>query len=194
MPLSLVALHSFVRLLLGLLLLGVGVSKLAHPTQFRRGIQDYQLIPPDLDSRLSLSTLLAYGFPAAEIIAGLGLISGIFLLASAILAIFLMIIFSVAMGINLTRGRTDLSYHCAGALGDHRISWWLIGRNGLMILGFLFLFLTPADLFTVATLIRSSSAVSATLWMNAALPVVLLVVIVLVVLVLFNAARTLLRS
>lgn len=63
MPLSLIALHFFVRLLLGLLLCSVGVSKLAHPIHFRRGIQDYQLIPSTFDSRLTLSTLLAYGLP-----------------------------------------------------------------------------------------------------------------------------------
>jgi len=194
MPLPLFALHFFVRLLLGLLLLSVGASKLARPGQFRRSIQDYQLISPALDSRLALSTLLAYGFPVAEIVAGLGLISGLLLVPALVLAIILMLIFSTAMAINLARGRTDLSCHCGGAIGDHRISWWLIGRNGFMILGFLFLLFTPADLFTVATLARSPSAVSATLWMNAALPVALLVGMILVALVLFNAARTLFRS
>jgi len=137
MPMPLVALHFFVRLLLGLLLLSVGVSKQAHPAHFRRSIQDYRLISPALDSRLSLSTLLAYGFPVAEIVVGLALISGFFLLPAAILAIFLMVIFSVAMGMNLVRDRADLSCHCGGAIGDHRLSWWLVGRNGVMILGFL---------------------------------------------------------
>lgn len=194
MPLSVIALHFFVRLLLGLLLCSVGVSKLAHPAHFRRGIQDYHLIPSVLDSRMALSTLVVYSLPVAEIVAGLGLISGFFLIPATALATLLMIVFSLAMGINLARGRTDLSCHCAGALGDHRISWWLLGRNGMLIIGLLFLFVTPADMFTVATLARSPSTFSATLWTNAALPLVLLVGMVLVVLMLLNAARTAFRS
>jgi uncharacterized membrane protein YphA (DoxX/SURF4 family) len=194
MPLPLIALHLFVRLLLGLLLFSVGVSKLAHPAHFRHGIQDYRLISPALDSRLSLSTLLAYSFPVAEIVVGLALITDFLLLPATILAIFLMVIFSVAMGMNLVRGRTDLSCHCSGAIGDHRLSWWLVGRNSVLIVGFFFLLVTPADMFTVVKLSRSPSAVSATLWMNAALPVVLLVGMILVALVLFNAARTLIGS
>jgi len=98
------------------------------------------------------------------------------------------------MGINLARGRHDLSCHCAGALGDHLISWWLVGRNGFMTLGFLFLLFTPADTLTVGTVLRNPFSVSATLWMNIVLPIVLLAGMVLVVLVLLNAARTLLRS
>jgi len=194
MPLSLIALHLFVRLLLGLLLLSVGASKLAHPSQFRRGIQDYRLIPPVLDSGLALSTLLAYGLPVAELMAGLALISGFLFFPATALAILLMVIFSAAMGINLARGRHDLSCHCAGALGDHLISWWLVGRNGFMTLGFLFLLFTPADTLTVGTVLRNPFSVSATLWMNIVLPIVLLAGMVLVVLVLLNAARTLLRS
>jgi uncharacterized membrane protein YphA (DoxX/SURF4 family) len=191
---AIIALRLFLRLLLGLILFSVGTSKLVHLTQFRRGIQDYQLIPPDLDSRLALTRLLSYGFPVAEIVAGLALISGIFLLPATALAIFLMIVFSAAITINLVRGRADLSCHCGGAIGDHRISWWLVGRNGLLILSFLFLLVTPSDLFTVATLARSPSTVSTILWMNVVLPTILLVVLVLVVLMLFNAVRTLFRS
>lgn len=194
MPLYPIAIRLFLRLLLGLILLSVGASKLARPSNFQRGIQDYQFLSPALDSRLALSTILAYGLPIAEILVGVGLISGLLLFPALVVAIILMLIFSVAMAINLVRGRTDLSCHCGGTIGDHRISWWLIGRNGLMILGFLFLLLTPTDTFTVDTLLRNSSSVSATLWMNTVLPVALLVGMVLVVLVLFNATRAWLRS
>ncbi|MGB8343563.1 MAG: MauE/DoxX family redox-associated membrane protein [Ktedonobacteraceae bacterium] len=104
--LAVISIRLFTRLLLGLILLSVGASKLARPGHFRRGIQDYQLISPALDSRLALSTILAYGLPVAELVAGLALISGFLLLPATALAIFLMVVFSVAMGINLARGRS----------------------------------------------------------------------------------------
>jgi uncharacterized membrane protein YphA (DoxX/SURF4 family) len=189
---SLIFLRLFLRLLFGLILLSVGVSKLAHPGHFRQAIRDYQLIPL-LDRKLVLSTILAYGFPIAELAAGLGLVSGLLLVPALLIAITLMCIFSTAMALNLMRGRTDLSCHCGGAIGDHRISWWLVGRNGLLLSGFLFLLLTPADPVTVATLLDDPSAISISMLKNIVLPVVLLVGTVCVVLVLFNAARAAFR-
>lgn len=191
---ALIALRLFFRLLLGLILFSVGISKLARPSDFRRGIQDYQIFSSVQESKLAISTILAYCLPIAEILSGFGLITGLLLNPAILLGIVLLIVFSGAMAINLVRGRTDLSCHCGGAIGDHRISWWLIGRNSALIVGFLVLLFTPSDMFTVAMLVRSPSAVSAFVWMNTVLPVVLLIGMVLVVLVLFNAARTLFRS
>jgi uncharacterized membrane protein YphA (DoxX/SURF4 family) len=185
----------FIRLLLGLILLSVGISKLRNPTSFRRGIQDYRLFSPALEAKLRLSHVLSFALPLAELLVGVGLVSGLVFIPTAILALLLFVTFSGAMLINLIRGRRDLSCHCAGALGDHHISWWLIGRNGVFIVCLLLLLFTPADIFTVGTIVRSPSSVNVTLWLNMLLPVVVLLVgIVLVVLVLFNAARTLWHS
>lgn len=189
-----IALRLFLRLLLGLILISVGISKLARPGDFQRGIRDYQIFSSAQESKLAISTILACCFPVAEILSGLGLITGLLLNPAILLGISLLIVFSAAITINLVRGRTDLSCHCGGAIGDHRISWWLVGRNGILIIGLLFLLVTPVDMFTAVTLARYPFAVSATLWMNTALPVVLLVGMVLVVLVLLNVTRTLFRS
>jgi uncharacterized membrane protein YphA (DoxX/SURF4 family) len=73
MPLAsaFVLLRLFVRLLLGVLLLSVGVSKLAHPRQFQQGIQDYQLLPGMLQAKSSFLMMLAISIPVAELLAGL---------------------------------------------------------------------------------------------------------------------------
>lgn len=189
-----IAIRLFIRLLIGLILLSVGVSKLAHPQRFRRAIQDYQLLPATVDSRLAFSALLAYGLPIIEILTGVGLISGFLLIPVTVLAAILMIGFSVAMGINLARGRRDLSCHCGGAIGDHRISWWLVGRNGVLLVGLLLLLFTPVDTLTVGNLLRSPSSVSTLVWTNTVLPVVLLVGIILVSLFLVNTVRNFFRS
>ena len=190
---GIVSIRLFIRLLLGLILLSVGASKLVHPHRLRSGIQDYRLIPPTLESKLALSKVLSFCISLAELVAGLGLISGLLLVPLAFLTVGLFILFSAAIGINLVRGRHDLSCHCGGSLGDHRISWWLVGRNGLFMVGLFVLLLTPADVFTVDTFVRNPSALSATLWMSTVLPVTLLVVGTLIMPVLINAARIVLH-
>jgi len=57
------------------------------------------------------------------------------------------------------------------------------------MIGLAVLLFTPVDTLSVGTLIRSPSAVSAFIWMNTIVPVILLVGVVLIMLVLFNAAR-----
>ena len=135
LPVALVSVRLFVRLLLGVLLLSVGVGKLAHPRQFQRGIQDYHIMSSMLEKKLALTTLLSFSIPLAELLASLGLISGFWLTTAIVLAMVLFIIFSVAIVLNLARGRRDLSCHCGGVVGNHLISWWLVGRNGLLIVG-----------------------------------------------------------
>ncbi len=184
----------FFRILLGLILISVGISKFVHHARFRQGIKDYQILPTWLESRFALSLLLSVCLPLAEIAASFALISGLLMVPAIILIMLLFVIFSTAIAINLFRGRRDLSCHCGGAIGNHQISWWLIARNGLFILFLLVLLGTPPNPFTVETLVGNPSPVNATLWMNVVLPVVVLVGIVLVVFLLFNAAQVLWRT
>jgi hypothetical protein len=46
----------------------------------------------------------------------------------------LLCLFSIAIAINLSRGRSDISCHCAGILGNQKLSWWQLLRNaGLLV-------------------------------------------------------------
>src|SRR5579872_2214298 len=174
---SVIYIRLFIRLFLGAVLLSTGVSKLAHSGHFRRAVQDYAVIPSRLEAKLPTSASLAWGIPVAELLAGLGLISGVWLPPATLLAIVLLAVFCMALIINLARGRRNLSCHCAGALGDHLISWWLVGRNAAFILCLILLLVTPADGFTFDAFVRGSSALAPapTLWVNTFLPVALLV-------------------
>lgn len=183
----------FVRLLLGVLLLSVGVNKLAHLRQFEQGIQEYQLFPHLLKAKSIQSLTLATTIAVSELLAGLGLVSGFWLIPATLLAILLFIIFCLAIGINLVRGRRDLSCHCGGMLGSHLISWWLVGRNCVLVAFLLVLLLTPADSFTVVSLVRSPSLLNAS-FVSTFVPVAFLVGAVLAIIALFNAARVLWRS
>jgi uncharacterized membrane protein YphA (DoxX/SURF4 family) len=193
LPFDVIAVRLFLRLLLGVLLLSVGLSKLAHARQFQRGIQDYQVVPSILVSKSACSMALAIGIPVAELLAGIGLISGFWLVPAIVLAVALFVVFSSAIAINLVRGRRDLSCHCGGAIGNHLISWWLVGRNGLLIVGLVLLLVTPPDTFTVASFVRSPSLLNAP-FISTIVPVAVLAGAVIVVIALYNAARVLWRS
>ncbi len=179
-----------IRLLLGLVLLSTGVGKLAHPRQFQQGMQDYHIMPSMLEKKLALTTLLTFGIPLAELLAGIGLISGFWLTAAIVLALSLFVVFSIAITINLARGRRDLSCHCGGIVGNHLISWWLVGRNSLLVVGLILLLVTPPDSFTVASFLRSPSLLNSS-FISTIVPVAVLVGAVVAIIVLCNAARVL---
>ena len=193
LPFDIMAVRLFLRLFVGVILLSVSMSKLAHLRHFQRAIEDYQIVPSMLASKNDLSMVLALGIPLAELLAGLGLLSGFWLVPAIVLAIALFVVFCIAMTINLVRGRHDLSCHCGGALGNHLISWWLVGRNGLLILCLLILLVTLPDLFTVASFVRSPSLLNAS-FVSTIVPVVVLVGAVVAAIALCNAARVLWRS
>lgn len=189
---DLVPVRLFIRLLLGIILWSAAYGKITHPRTFSRGIQEYRIIPIFLEKILSLSVVLAFGIPVLECIAGLSLIGGFLLVPSAILTVGLFLIFSAAIAINLVRGRNDLSCHCEGALGNHQISWWLVGRN-LFLIGFASVLLfTPPDQLTFATFLREPTLLHETFFPTI-VPVVLVVGVVLIILWLFNYARAILH-
>jgi len=189
-PVDIVSLRLFIRLLIGCILLSTAIAKLAHLRRFRRGIQDYQIIPPFLEKKLGLSTLLTCSIPIVELFTALGLISGVFLLPAIVIAICLFLSFSAALALNLARGRRDLSCHCEGVLGNHYISWWHVRRNGLFLLGLCILFFTPQDQLTLESFIQNPALLSRAL-LTTILPVMLFIGILLIMLLLVNSARVL---
>lgn len=129
----------FIRFSLGIILLGSGVGKFRHPEQFQQAIEDYEIIPNAFDTWLPRT--LSFGIPLLECVAGLGLLSGFFLVPAVILSLGLVAVFSGSILVNLTQDRTDLSCACGGVLGNHSISWWLVARNIVFIAGLCILLL-----------------------------------------------------
>src|SRR5579859_651937 len=177
--------HVFLRLFLGSLMLCSGITKVYHPQRAAQAVREYQILPAALQVRSSAITTIAGGLWVSEILVGVGLISGILLLPASLLTICLLIVFSGAMGINLARGRRDLSCHCGGALGDHRISWWLVGRNALLLAATVLLISLPADPFAL----DHWPLPTMTAWLTVVLPLLLIVGVVLLLVVLSQALR-----
>lgn len=88
------------RIILGGVFIYASIDKIAHPHAFAKIIYNYQLVP-DI-----LVTFPAIVLPWLEMISGLFLIAGIFRRASAVVLSAMLLVFAVAITINLVRGIT----------------------------------------------------------------------------------------
>lgn len=112
------------RWLLSIVLVGSGVAKVGRVASLRNAIVRYQLVPD------SLVDTAAKVLPAAELLLGILLATGLLLSSAAIAATCLFVVFAAAVAINLGRGRR---FDCGCGLGSAgEVSWFHVGRNVLM--------------------------------------------------------------
>ena len=86
-----------VQLALGLLFVIAAVPKIVDPPSFAHMIYNYRLVPA------ALLNLMALTMPWVELLAGLALILGVWRRAALMLIAALLIVFIIAIGINLGR-------------------------------------------------------------------------------------------
>ncbi len=86
------------RLILGGLFIYASIDKIAHPYAFAKIIHNYQLMP-DI-----FVYFMAVSLPWVEAIAGLFLVLGLFKRTSTLLLSSLLVVFAIAISINLIRG------------------------------------------------------------------------------------------
>jgi len=116
------------RLILGGVFIYASWDKILHPDQFAQIVLNYKLMP---DMTINL---LAIFMPWLELIAGLFLVFGVFVKESAGILAGLLLVFIVAIAINLARG-LDFDCGCFSSSTDQKsASYWLIIRDiALMI-------------------------------------------------------------
>ncbi|WP_291367177.1 MauE/DoxX family redox-associated membrane protein [Acetobacter sp. UBA5411] len=107
----------------GIMFLVAGVSKLREHDLFLGTLSSYRLLPA-----WSLEAA-AWGLGAAEVLVGLMLLSGVGRGVGGVVAAGLLVLFAVAMGINVMRGRTDLSCGCTPGQKGETLSWSLVLRT-----------------------------------------------------------------
>ena len=117
------------RVVLGVIFIYASLDKIAHPEQFARIIYNYKILPP------FLINVFAITLPWVELIAGIFLILGLFTGSASLLICFMLMIFLVAISINLYRG-VDLNCGCFSTDPAGKKE----GAN-LLIKDFIFLFL-----------------------------------------------------
>ncbi|MBM7846354.1 MauE/DoxX family redox-associated membrane protein [Herpetosiphon giganteus] len=126
LPISIVLFLIF-KLLLLIIFLPSALSKLSNLTNFKHALLQYQIVP------VPIVWLFVVTIPVAELILPICLLLGIGHFISAYLLSLLLIIFIVAIGINLLRGNR-VSCGCKGASASEQISWGLLIRNCLLSL------------------------------------------------------------
>jgi hypothetical protein len=119
-----------VRLVLQLALGGVflvsSAGKVRHPVAFMRGVTEYRMLPVPLASAFGAVLIPAEAFVALALLSGLA--SGVALPLST----GLLLVFSVAVAVNLRRHR-DMLCHCYGSLKGDRLSARSLVQLALLI-------------------------------------------------------------
>jgi uncharacterized membrane protein YphA (DoxX/SURF4 family) len=120
------ALLLLTRTVVGVVLIVASVPKLTASNEFIQVVQGYQLVPDKF--AVAVGRIL----PVMELAAGLGLVSGIFMPWSSLLAILLFILFGFAISLNLLRGRRYIPCGCFGMSREGRLSWGSVLRNVIL--------------------------------------------------------------
>lgn len=102
------------------------LHKLKSPGAFVTILNGYRLLPE------ALTAPAAYLVLAAEVVAAAALIANARL--GSVVALCLLCLYTLAIAINLVRGRRDIDCGCAGPAVRQTLSGWLVVRNiGLII-------------------------------------------------------------
>ncbi len=93
------------RLLLGGIFVYASIDKILQPTEFAKVVYNYQILPA------MASNLTAMGLPWLELFAGLALLVGLWRTESSLILSMLLVVFIVALSVNLVRG-VDIDCGC----------------------------------------------------------------------------------
>lgn len=118
------------RACVGLIFLLAAVQKLRHWRLLPGVIANYRLLP-----RWAVGAAATF-LPSVEILVAIALLSGQLDTRPAIAGIALLLIFAVAMAINVGRGRTHIDCGCSQEFLAQPLSWALVARN-LVLAGLL---------------------------------------------------------
>ena len=113
---------------LAMLLLVGAWQKLRDQLAFRTALEAYDIVPAT-----SLSGVFAWLLPAGEVLAAITLVIDRKRMVGVMLGAVLLTVVTVAVIINLLRGRTDLGCGCGGIEDEQTLSWALVARNGVLL-------------------------------------------------------------
>lgn len=129
MDLSIDPVFGFTSRLLLMLVFGAAVMhKLSEPRRFIAVLREYRLLPAAVITPAALTVICAEAF----------VVLGIWWQASrgwaAAVAVTLLVTYSVAIGINVRRGRIGIDCGCSFGAARQRLSLALCARNALLLL------------------------------------------------------------
>jgi Methylamine utilisation protein MauE len=130
-----------VRYLVGWLLVVASIPKLSTLNDFQQAVANYEILSP------RQLPAFARGLPVLELVTGVALLVGLNLRLAGAIAATMFAGFSVAVVVNLLRGRR-IDCGCSGGGGgatSREISWSLVGVNLLLICGTALIVAYPPD-------------------------------------------------
>jgi uncharacterized membrane protein YphA (DoxX/SURF4 family) len=114
------------RLYIGGLFIYASMYKINYPGEFAEAIASYQIVP------YWAVNVSAVVLPWVELISGILLVVGIRARSAAVIIGLLMIMFAIAMFINLVRD-VPTSCGCFQGVGE-KISWWTLVRDIIWVI------------------------------------------------------------
>jgi len=118
------------RFVLAFLFLSTAWSKRKTMAEHIGIVRDYQILPERLTEPFAKAETYV------ELVLGALLLIGLFQPFAAAGSVLMLIVYTIAITVNLLRGRTEMSCGCGGLAGQHRLSWKLVVRNvGLALAG-----------------------------------------------------------
>ena len=125
-----------IRIALGVTFVSAGILKILDPAAFASAVANYRLLPHELIN------IFAILLPWVELVAGLGVLSGIWLRPAALILAFMTGIFVLAVTSALARG-LNIECGCFGKIGG--------GKVGMQNLAISFVLFCIAAVLTVRT-------------------------------------------
>ncbi len=114
------------RLTLGGLLVLAAITKLTDRSAFQTAVSEYKLLPHALERPF------AAALPIVELTLGALLLAGLGTAIAAWVAVPVFLSFSIAIGVNMARGR-DLDCHCFGSVQSEPIGWPSLIRSSALV-------------------------------------------------------------
>ena len=119
--------HMIASLILSYVFVIAGFHKCQAPEEFTTTLINYKILPAILVRQG------VYLFPTVEIMTGVALLIPPIARLAALSAGFLLLIYMLAIGVNLLRGHRHLDCGCGGPAQRQTISEWMLVRNGVLL-------------------------------------------------------------
>jgi putative oxidoreductase len=142
---------TLLRIFLGFIFIFASLEKILHPDAFATSIIDYRIV--SAGPALLIATVL----PWIELLCGLGLLFGVFLRGSALLALIMLSVFTVLVLSALWRG-LDISCGCfTQDPTAERIGWKKVGEDLLLTFMSILAFRTLSIGFSLERFLQNRS-------------------------------------
>ncbi|MED5247480.1 MauE/DoxX family redox-associated membrane protein [Priestia sp. LL-8] len=141
-----------IRFVVFIIFFSSGIEKIKEIKKHEGAVSDFKVLPS------KIVPLFSRMDPILEIVISVGILLGFFLKINIFLCLILLLIYNIAIVINLLRGRYEISCGCGGVVGTHNLSWWLVTRNTLIMASLILLLTRDSVLFSIDALLRGSKA------------------------------------